>query len=115
MTPGKIGKMTLGKVTPGQMTLGKVTPGQMTLGKMTPGQMTLGKVTPSQKGAEAGPQAKAAKGAGAKGGKGQAAKALEALQEEAPCLCKEKERHAWHLSSNYGVGQLEPVLEEGKA
>ena len=28
---------------------------------------------------------------------------------------KEKERHAWHLSSNYGVGQLEPVLEEAKA
>ena len=123
VTPGKIGKMTLGKVTPGQLTLGKVTPGQMTLGKVTPGSTQAA----SQKGAEAGPQAKAAKGAGAKGG-GQAAEALEALQESSsesrsssPARKKlvwhkkEKERHAWHLSSNYGVGQLEPVLEEAKA
>ena len=64
------------------MTLGKMTPGQMKLGKVTPGSTQAG----SQKGAEAGPQAKAAKGVGAKGGKGQAAEALEALQEEAPCL-----------------------------
>ena len=59
----------------------------------------------SQKGAEAGPQAKAAKGAGAKGGKGQAAKALEALQEEAPCL--------W-TGTTPAQSPGQPALPEGK-